>query len=231
MPLSRALPAYAGRASPLRPAPPSYGPAPPAVLTMAAAGRRSRTAPPVAAAAPHECRGEGPEVRPYNRGRRAKALSVARDPAARWEAVNDVVADALIANTVVSRAAELGIWRELMAAAGFDAHSFPTVEPLRMGAGSLCAAGFRSAMSYVDLTVMTAAEQGWRAPPDVARERQRSRRDCKLGLGPPQQAALCPVERIGEASLIEAPLVPDGPRWEQRAHGRLAVAHPRDRIW
>ncbi len=61
---------------------------------------------------------------------------------------------------MVPQAAKLDTWRELMAAAGFDANSFPTVESLRMGAGSLRAAGYRNAMSYIDLAMVTAAEQG-----------------------------------------------------------------------
>ena len=63
-----------------------------------------------------------------------------------------------------------------MVVAGLDPSAHPTVESLRIGAGSLRAAGYRSVMSYVDLALITAAEQGWNAPPDVAREAQRLRR-------------------------------------------------------
>ena len=71
-------------------------------------------------------------------------------------------------------------------------------------------------MSYADLALITAAEQGWSAPPDVAREVQRLRRACLRGLGPPQQASPFPVERIGEVPLAQEPLAADGPCWAQR---------------
>jgi hypothetical protein len=79
----------------------------------------------------------------------------------------------------------------------------------------LRAARYRSAMSYLDLAVITLAQSGWRAPPDVEREVQRSHRACKRGFGPQQQATPLPVERISEILLAEAPLVPDGPCWAQ----------------
>ena len=103
-----------------------------------------------------------------------------------------------------------------MVVAGLDPSAHPTVDSLRIGAGSLRAAGYRSVMSYVDLAVITAAEQGWHSPPDVAREVQRLRCACKQGLGPPQQAAPFPVERIPEVPLADVPLVPDGPCFAQR---------------
>ena len=97
-----------------------------------------------------------------------------------------------------------------MVIAGLDPSAHPTVESLRIGAGSLRAAGYRSVMSYVDLALR------WHAPPDVAREVQRLRHACKRGLGPPQQAAPFPVERIPEVPQADAPLVPDGPCCAQR---------------
>ncbi len=82
-----------------------------------------------------------------------------------------------------------------MVVAGLDPSAHPMVESLHIGAGSLRAAGYRSVMSYVDLALITAAEQSWHAPPDMAREVQRLRCTCKRGLGPPQQAAPLPVEK------------------------------------
>ena len=43
-----------------------------------------------------------------------------------------------------------------MVAAGLDPSAHPTVESLRIGAGSLRAAGYRSVMPCIDLSVITA---------------------------------------------------------------------------
>ena len=86
-------------------------------------------------------------MRPYSRGNRALALSIARDPDTRREAVDDIVADAFSTNSAGPRAAKLRTWREILIAARLDEHAPPTVETLRVGAGALRAAGYRSAMS------------------------------------------------------------------------------------
>ena len=149
MPRSRASPSYAGRATPLRPAPPSDGAAT-AAPARSATTRQSNPPGGYEAAALATRRGDGPTVRPYSRGSRAKALSVARNPEALQAAVSDIVADAFSQNTIGPRAAKLNTWRELMVVAGLDPSAHPTVESLRIGAGSLRAAGYRSVMSYVD---------------------------------------------------------------------------------
>jgi hypothetical protein len=59
------------------------------------------------------------------------------------------------------------MWRELMAAARFDARFFPNVKTFLVVAGSLRTAGYRRAMPYIDVAVITASSRGGRCLPTL----------------------------------------------------------------
>jgi hypothetical protein len=95
-------------------------------------------------------RGDAPPVDSYTRGDQSIALSIASNPGLLNQARSELRDRNYASTSTRPREARLALWNKIMLEAGFQNPFELTPDYITTGAAVLRAAGFRSAMAYVD---------------------------------------------------------------------------------
>ena len=152
----------------------------------------------------------------YTRGSKRLALDIASDPVALRAAIDTLESHAFAATSKAPRASRSALWEEVLRTAGVPDPYALTPDTVVLGAAVLRAAGYRSAMSYVDQAIVEFKEHGGTVSQELARAVHRARKACSRGLGRPRHTSAFPVDRIHELPEGPAPWVEGGPVFPRR---------------
>ena len=162
-------------------------------------------------------RGDMPPVYQYTRGCKNRLLQLAACGDSRQQAIDRTRLEAFAPSSRTPRQQRENLWETVLAKAGVVDPYALTPDFVFMAAGLFRAAGYRSAIEYVNQAVNTARERGQPPGDDVLRAVYMARNACKRGLGPPKRTAPLPLAALGTLSDDQDAWVPEGPLHPLRA--------------
>ena len=158
-----------------------------------------------------------PPVYQYTRGNKDRLLQLAACGDSCRAALENTRLDAFAPSSRTPRQHRAHLWESVLSKAGIADPYALTPEVIFMAAGLFRAAGYRSAMEYVNQAVTTARERGRPPGEDVLRAVFMARNACKRGLGPPKRAAPLPLGGLARLPVAYEPWAPGGPVFPLRA--------------
>ena len=156
-------------------------------------------------------RSDAPALRPYTRGTRSEAMAIAQSPAALGQAV-EALQRAMHSNTSrASRSSVLVTWESVAHSAGIQEPFNLTPATVVQVVASLVQAGFRSVPTLISAAKRQHTADGYSWTPQLDLVTRDCLRAALRGVGPPNQSAAFPLDKIPDIPDSEDPWVHDGP--------------------
>ena len=146
----------------------------------------------------------------YNRGSQKRALEIASSERERDNAVLDFRRQFFAETTAQSREAQLRLWDQLSACAGFTQLQL-TAEHVVVVAAILKSAGYRSAFAYVSVAKHRHIDSAFPWTEQLVQTYRNVKRACLRDIGPPSRAAPFLLDFCQKLPESSQPLIEKGP--------------------